>query len=108
MDTDSISDISADPVVARLGRARDRGGWQVRTTRPDPRVTLFDVALSDYREFFFVAIGERSVSITMYDTSDETYPEPQIFTFAKPYGWRTDLSDDEALLQVWQAVGVQR
>jgi hypothetical protein len=44
----------------------------------------------------------------MYDTSDDTYPEPQIFTFAKPYGWLMDLTDEEALLQVWQAVGVQR
>ncbi len=92
------------PTAARAGR----GGWQVRATRPDPRITLFDVALSDYREFFFVAVGGRSVTITMYDTSDETHPEPQTFTFAKPYGWRTDLPDEEALLQVWQAVGVQR
>jgi hypothetical protein len=99
---------TTDPVLARIGRQSRAGGWQVRTTRPDPRITLFDVALSGYREFFFVAVGERSVSITMYDTSDQTYPEPQTFTFAKPYGWRTDLSDDEALLQVWQAVGVQR
>jgi hypothetical protein len=77
-------------------------------TRPDPKVTLFDVSLSDYHEYFFVAVGEHSVSITTYDTSDESYPEPQSFTFAKPYGWRTDLPDEEALLQVWQAVGVQR
>jgi len=28
-----------------------------------------------------------------------------MFTFAKPYGWRNDLTDDEALLQVWQAGG---
>lgn len=101
--------VATDPLVARLTRQRDRAaGWQVRTTRPDPRVMLFDVALSDYREFFFVAVGERSIAITMYDTSDETHPEPQTFVFAKPYGWQTDLVDDEALLQVWQAVGVQR
>jgi hypothetical protein len=106
------ADRATDPAPARLGGPEAdqhrAGGWQVRTTRPEPRITLFDVALSDYREFFYVAVGERSVSVTMYDTSDETYPEPQTFTFAKPYGWRTDLPDDEALLQVWQAVGVQR
>lgn len=94
---------AADPLLARA-----RSGWRVQVTRPDPKVALFEVALSDYREFFFVAVGERSVSVTMYDTSDETYREPQVFTFAKPYGWDTDLSDEEALLQVWQAVGVQR
>ena len=77
-------------------------------TRPDARVSLFEVALSDYREFFFVAVGDRSVSVTMYDTSDETHPEPQVFTFAKPYGWDMDLEAEEALLQVWQAIGVQR
>lgn len=98
------TDNGADPVAVRA----DRGGWQVLASRPDPRVALFEVALSDYREFFFVAVGDRSVTITMYDTSDESHPEPQTFTFAKPYGWRTDLPDDEALLQVWQAVGVQR
>lgn len=92
-----------DPLLTR-----SRSGWRVEVTRPDPRVALFEVTLSGYREFFFVAVGERSVSVTMYDTSDETYPEPQTFTFAKPYGWDTDLPDDEALLQVWQAVGVQR
>lgn len=88
--------------------AERAGGWQVHTTRPDPRITLFDVKLSGYREFFYVAVGDRSISITMYDTSDESHPEPQTFVFARPYGWRTDLPDDEALLQVWQAVGVQR
>ena len=98
------TDNGADPVAVRA----DRGGWQVLASRPDPRVALFEVALPDYREFFFVAVGDRSVTITMYDTSDESHPEPQTFTFAKPYGWRTDLPDDEALLQVWQAVGVQR
>jgi hypothetical protein len=99
----------SDPVVARLRRHGGRaGGWQVSVTRPDPRITLFEVTISDYREFFFVAVGEQSVSITMYDTSDDNYREPQSFTFAKPYGWRSDLPDDEALLQVWQAVGVQR
>lgn len=87
---------------------REPSGWRVQVARPDPKVALFEVALSDYREFFFVAVGERSVSVTMYDTSDQTYPEPQTFTFAKPYGWDTDLGDEEALLQVWQAIGVQR
>ncbi len=94
---------AADPLLARA-----RSGWRVQVTRPDPKVSLFEVALSDYREFFFVAVGERSVSVTMYDTSDATYPEPQTVTFAKPYGWDADLPDEEALLQVWQAVGVQR
>ncbi|MBW0088127.1 hypothetical protein I4I73_09920 [Pseudonocardia sp. KRD-184] len=94
---------ATDPLLAR-----GSGGWRVQVVRPDPKVALFEVALSDYREFFFVAVGERSVSVTMYDTSDQTYPEPQTFTFAKPYGWDADLGDEEALLQVWQAVGVQR
>lgn len=84
------------------------GGWSVRTFRPDPRVTLFDVQLSGYHEFFSVVEGQRSIVITMFDPNDHAYPEPQVFTFAKPYGWRDDLHDDEALLQVWQAVGVQR
>jgi hypothetical protein len=84
------------------------GGWDVRTTRPDPRVMLFDVSLSEYREFFFVAVGEKSVSITSFDVSDETHLEPQTFVFAKPYGWDTELEGDEALLQLWQAIGVQR
>jgi hypothetical protein len=105
----SVIDYADDPVASRHGQQAGRiGRWRVYTTRPDPRATLFDVSLSGYHEFFFVAVGERSVSITMYDTSDESHPEPQVFTFAKPYGWRTDLADDEALLQVWQSVGVQR
>jgi hypothetical protein len=98
-----------EPVPGTAGQQLSRAGrWVVHTNRPDPRVTLFDVSLAAYHEYFFVTVGERSVSITMYDTSDGSYPEPQVFTFAKPYGWRTDLGDDEALLQVWQAAGVQR
>jgi hypothetical protein len=87
---------------------RRPGAWSVRTTRPDPRVTLFDVQLSDYHEYFLVAAGQRSVSITMFDPSDQSHPEPQTFHFAKPYGWDDTLEGDEALLQVWQSVGVLR
>jgi hypothetical protein len=85
-----------------------RREWKVRVTRPHSQVALFDVQLSEYREFFLVATGECSVTITMFETSDDTYREPQTFIFAKPYGWRDDLTDEEALLQVWQSVGVQR
>lgn len=87
---------------------RRRGGWSVQTFRPDPRVTLFDVRLSDYHEYFLVAAGEKSLSITMLDSADSAYPEPQTFVFAKPYGWDELLDDEEALLQVWQSVGVTR
>ncbi|MGY1813259.1 hypothetical protein [Blastococcus sp. SYSU D00820] len=90
-------------------RTRPRAGaWKVELTRPDRRVMLFDVRLSEYREFFLVAVGDKSVAITSLDPSDETHLEPQCFVFAKPYGWDDDLDGDEALLQVWQAVGVQR
>jgi hypothetical protein len=71
-------------------------------------VALFDVHLADYREVFFVVTGEKSVAITMYDESDSTHPEAQVFVFAKPYRWSLDTTDEEALIQVWQAVGVQR
>jgi hypothetical protein len=89
------------------GRFRP-GAWQVTVTRPDRRVTLFEVRLSEYREFFLVAVGEKSIAITSLDPSDATHLEPQCFVFAKPYGWDDDLEGEEALLQVWQAVGVQR
>lgn len=84
------------------------GGWTVVVTRPDPKVTLFDVSLSGYHEFFSVAEGGKSVAITMFEPREDAHSEPQVFVFAKPYGWRDDLDDDEALIQVWQAVGVQR
>lgn len=69
---------------------------------------LFDVSLSDYHEFFFVAVGDKSLSVTSFDVTDETHREPQTFVFAKPYGWDAELEGDEALLQLWQAIGVQR
>jgi hypothetical protein len=90
------------------GPPEREGGWRVTTTRPDPRVVLFEVRLSDYHEYFFVAEGDKTIAITMFDTSDETHLEPQVFVFVKPYGWDNTLEGDEALLQVWQAVGVQR
>lgn len=94
-----------DELEALQSRA---GHWQVVTTRPEPGVVLFEVRLSDYHEYFFVAEGDKSILITMFDPSDETHREPQVFVFAKPYGWDLSLDDDDALLQVWQAVGVQR
>lgn len=84
------------------------GGWSVVVQRPHPKVSLFEVQLSDYHEFFSVAEGQSTIAITMYEPGEDAYPEPQVFVFAKPYGWRDDLEGDEALLQVWQAVGVQR
>lgn len=83
------------------------GSWAVVVTRPHPRMTLFDVQLSDYREFFTVAEGDQSLSITMLEPA-AMHREPQVFVFAKPYGWSNDLEDEEALQQVWQAVGVLR
>jgi hypothetical protein len=84
------------------------GGWTVQIHRPHPKMTLFEVSLSGYREFFSVAEGRTSIVITMFEPGEGAHPEPQVFVFAKPYGWRDDLEGDEALLQVWQAVGVQR
>jgi hypothetical protein len=83
-------------------------GWSVVVHRPDPKVTLFEVRLSDYREFFSVVEGRSTIAITTFEPGDKVHPEPQVFVFAKPYGWRDDLEGDEALMQVWQAVGVQR
>lgn len=84
------------------------GGWTVTVTRPHPKVSMFDVSLSGYHEFFQVSEGAKSIVITMFEPAEDAYPEPQVFVFAKPYGWQHDLIDDEALMQVWQAVGVQR
>jgi hypothetical protein len=84
------------------------GGWSVVVNRPHPKVSLFDVSLSGYHEFFSVVEGEKSVVITSFEPGEDAFPEPQVFVFAKPYGWRDDLEGDEALMQVWQAVGVQR
>jgi hypothetical protein len=86
----------------------DSGGWTVVVTRPSPKVTLFDVSLSGYRELFTVAEGSTSLAITSLEPGEGSYPEPQVFVFPKPYGWRDDLEDDEALMQVWQAVGTRR
>jgi hypothetical protein len=82
--------------------------WTVNAERPHPKVTLFDVQIGDYHEFFFVAEGRTTISITMLDTSENAHPEPQDFSFAKPHDWRDHLTDEEALLQVWQVVGVGR
>jgi hypothetical protein len=83
------------------------GSWSVVVTRPHPRMTMFDVSLSDYREFFCVAEGEHSLTIVMLEP-DAMHKDAQVFVFPKPYGWSSDLGDDEALQQVWQAVGVLR
>lgn len=90
------------------GQAKRNAGWSVQSYRPHPGVTVFDVQLSGYHEYFLVAAGEKTVSITMYDPSDTSYPEPQTFVFARPYGWNENLDDEEGLLQVWQSVGVLR
>ncbi|HVU72662.1 MAG TPA: hypothetical protein VHE83_06860 [Mycobacteriales bacterium] len=76
--------------------------------RYGPHVAVFDVHLAGYREVFTVTTGQKSVVITMLDESDAAHSEAQVFVFAKPYGWDLDVPDDEALLLVWQSVGVQR
>jgi hypothetical protein len=76
--------------------------------RVGARSVMLDVQLSGYHEVFFVATGDRSVVITMIDESDRLHPEGQVFVFAKPYGWDLACPDDEVLLRVWAAVGVQR
>ena len=91
-----------------MSSAPEHRSWKVSAYRPDPRIAVFDVEISDYREFFIVAEGEKSLTITMLDRSDPTYLEPQVFCFAKPHDWCSDLADDEALLQVWQVVGLRR
>ena len=87
--------------------AAPAGSWSVVVTRPHPNMTLFDVSLSDYREFFCVAEGEHSLTIVMLEP-EAVYREAQVFVFPKPYGWNPNLDDDEALQQVWQSVGVLR
>jgi hypothetical protein len=99
----------ADAATTPAGHSRGRAGtWSVQTFHPHPGVTVFDVRLSDYHEYFLVAAGQRSISVTMFDPSDATHPEPQTFVFAKPYGWDDTLEGDEGLLQVWQSIGVLR
>jgi hypothetical protein len=81
----------------------------VVVNRPHPKVAFFEVGLSPgNHEFFSVAEGKTTIAITMFDPGEDAHPEPQVFVFAKPYGWRDDLDGDEALVQVWQAVGIQR
>lgn len=82
--------------------------WTVAATRPHPAIAMFDVQIAGYHEYFHVAEGATTVAITMLDTSDNAHPDPQVFCFAKPHDWRSDLDDEEALLQVWQVVGVRR
>jgi hypothetical protein len=84
------------------------GGWSVVMNRPHPAVTLLEVSLPGYREFFSVTEGCATLAITTIEAGEDAHYEPQVFVFAKPYGWRNDLDGDEALMQVWQAVGVQR
>jgi hypothetical protein len=91
------------------GPSPDGRSRTVDVKRLGRRAVLLDVHLGDYRELFFVVSGEKSVTITMFDESDATYQEAQVFVFPKPYGWDLDSADDEeTLLMVWQAVGVQR
>jgi hypothetical protein len=80
----------------------------VRTFHPHPAITVFDIRLSDYHEYFLVAVGDRSISVTTFDPSDASYPEPQTFVFAKPYGWDEHLEGEDGLMQVWQSIGVLR
>jgi hypothetical protein len=93
--------IPSEPKIAAAPR-------EISVYRVGARAVMLDVQLSGYREVFFVVTGDRSVVITMIDESDRQHPEGQVFVFAKPYGWDLDCPDDEVLLRIWAAVGVQR
>lgn len=83
-------------------------GWSFSVTRPMAGVALFEIGVGDYREALFVATGEKNVAVTTFDPEDVAHGEPQVFVFAKPYGWSLDADDEDALVQVWQSIGVQR
>lgn len=80
----------------------------VKFTRHSEHALAMEVGLGEYREVFFVLVGERSVAISSFDETDPTHPEPAVFVFPKPYQWSLDLDDDELMVQIWQATGVQR
>lgn len=89
----------------------DDEGWpagRVAVHRFGARTVVLAVHLADYRETFVVVTGDKSVAVTMFDEADVTHREAQVFVFAKPYGWSLDLPDEEALLLVWETIGVQR
>lgn len=94
-----------EPAIEARGGSRRQ---VVRVTRFTEHTLAVEARLGDYREVFFVITGDRTVTISSYDESDPSYPEAQVFVFAKPYGWTLDLNDDDVMVEIWQAVGVQR
>lgn len=89
------------------------GSLAVRVQRPADGVALITTSSPAHQEFFFVAVGEHTLSITVYDTGEKSVPEPRVHVFHKPYDWDMtprndppDSADDQDLLvQVWQLLG---
>ena len=77
-------------------------------TRFGSRAVALEVSLGEYREVFFVLSGDHTVTVASIEDDQPGQLEPQVFVFAKPYGWTTDMEAEDLMTQVWQVVGVQR
>lgn len=88
------------------------GSLAVRVTRLEPDVALIETSSPSHREYFFVAVGQHSLTVTVVDTGDKSSPEPRVHVVTKPYGWHmrpehdppTSSDDHDLLVKVWQVV----
>lgn len=82
--------------------------FSVQVLRPHARVALIEASAPGVQEFFYVVEGEASVAITVFDATDQSYREPSVYVLPRPYRWTMALSDEDLLIQLWRAVGIQR
>lgn len=89
------------------------GSLVIDVIRPAPGVALIHTATPSHDEYFFVATGEHTLTITVRDTGAKSLPEPRVHVLHKPYDWNMTPSSDppsadddhDLLMKVWQLIG---
>lgn len=84
------------------------GAPRLTSLRPDPAVVVLDAEAMGYHEVFCVVATAETLTVLAYEPTDETSDLPRLHHVPKPYGWRNDVTDEEMLVQLWQAIGHQR
>lgn len=89
------------------------GQLAIRVSRPDPRVAVVEATSPGHREFFFIAAGERMLTVAAFEASDSAHPEPRVHMIHRPYDWdmapvddpASAADDQELLVKIWQILG---
>lgn len=85
------------------------GSLKIDVIRSASDVALITTSSPTHREYFFIAAGQNTLTVTVVDAGEKSLPEPPVHVFHRLYDWNMapksdppSTADDQALLlSVW-------